>query len=221
MPHQPEQALAVRAAHLFIGGGREDHIPFEAHPLAFEREQGHQLLRHGALHIQRAAPPDKASMFLAAKRGMGPARGLGRHHVGVAVEQERRRFAGTFQPRNHVPPAGRGLQHHGVEALGLQDAGQVVGGEQFAAGRVDGLKAKEGLEMADGLGGERLGSHIEMGDERLEVGGLVALYPSPLILSRAMRNGGISAKFDHDSARLGSGWEGGAGSSRPSSTKPA
>jgi len=151
MLDEPRQAAAVRAADLLVGGGGEDHVTLQRHAAAPEQQQHHQLLGHRSLHIHCAAPPYETVVHLAAEGRMGPMSRLDGHHVGVAVEQQRRGLARAPQPRHDVAARRRRFKDQRLEARLPQHARQVLGGEQLVAGWVGRVELNQRLQMADGF----------------------------------------------------------------------
>ena len=137
----------------------------------FGREVQHDLQRHGdhALHVHRPAPVEVARVELAAERVVRPALGVGGHDIQVAQqEQGTAARAVAAQPGDDVAPAGERLQDARWHARAGQDPGQVAGGHDLVAGRVDGPQAQERLEMAD-QAGEPLVGHVARVDAHAAV----------------------------------------------------
>jgi hypothetical protein len=87
---------------------------------------------------------------LAGERRVAPAVGLGRDHVEVAVEQQRRLSpVAAGQARDQVGPAGRRRQHLRLDP----EPAQVVGQERHALGlvarRVGGVEPQQGSQQLD------------------------------------------------------------------------
>ena len=143
-----EPGGAERAAGLLVRGEDEpDRTPgraARAHPLADHRQQD----RVEVLHVHRAAAPDVAVDDLAGERVDLPVGRDRRHHVGVAVDQQRRQ--------------------RGVAALGCPV------GDQSGAARL-GLEQLAGDADLVELRGDVLGRlPLALGARRAEVGGVEA-----------------------------------------------
>ena len=63
---------AVPVADLFVARGHQNQIAIERQSPAVSFDKGHELGRHLALHIQRAATPDEPVVDFAAEGIVGP-----------------------------------------------------------------------------------------------------------------------------------------------------
>ena len=109
------------------------------------------------------APPHTAVGHVAAERRMRPVRRFGRHHIDVAVEQQRRSRSIPAQPRHTIAALRGRLQHDRFEALRTQHAGDVVHGGQFIAGRIRRVDAQQRLQMVNGFLRESVPIHVHAG----------------------------------------------------------
>ena len=82
----------------------QDQIPRGAVFGSAQRRVDHH--RHAALHVERAATPHVAADDLRGERRMGPGLPDSRHHVDVALQQQRRSLALSLHARDQVGPAG-------------------------------------------------------------------------------------------------------------------
>ncbi len=179
--HQP--ARAVPAARFLVREEREDHVarrpsPF-AHPLPHDGEDH----RVHVLHVHRAAAPDAAVVQVAGEGVASPVRRVGRHHVEVAVHEQRRPCRILARdPRHHAGAPGMRLEHRGLDARLGQQSRHVLGGRPLTrAGVVPRIRRVD----ADEVGAQP--RHLVLGDR--EAGLLWVLGPvvaHPAIVARAL-----------------------------------
>jgi hypothetical protein len=105
-----QPARPDHAAGLLVGEKSEDHIPRGYGVVALELARDGESHRDHALHVDRAAAPHVAVADLPGEGMHRPVGGVGRHHVEVAVHQQRAaRRIGAGQPDDHIaaPPGAR------------------------------------------------------------------------------------------------------------------
>lgn len=106
-----EESGAVGGAVLLVRGEGQHDVAPGAQARAGPGADSGEHHRVHVLHVDGAAAPDDAVADLAGERVDGPVRGLGGHHVEVAVdEQGVGGRVGAGDPGHDIGPAGRGLQ---------------------------------------------------------------------------------------------------------------
>jgi hypothetical protein len=139
-----QPGAASGAAGLLVGHRGQLEVAPQPHPEAGQQPDHGHAHGHHLLHVDRAPAPNGTVVDLPGERRVAPAPGLGRDHVDVAVEQQRRLApVAAGQPGDQVGPARRGRQHLRLDP----DPAQVVGEERDAlglvAGRVGGVELQQ------------------------------------------------------------------------------
>jgi hypothetical protein len=133
-----------RAAGLLVGDDGQLEVAPQGHAEAGQQPHGGHAHGHHLLHVDRAPAPERPVVDLARERRVPPAAGLGRDHVDVAVEQQRRPGpVAPGQPGDQVgPPRGRRqhLRLHPGLGQGVGQEGHRLG---LVAWRVGGVEPQQ------------------------------------------------------------------------------
>ena len=143
--HEPVHADLGRPV-LLVGHDHEQQVAGAAPAAARQRRHGDGAGRDLVLHVDRPAAPQEAVVVdHGTERRVDPVAGVGRHHVAVPDEGERRSAAGARDPGDEV-----GATRVARDQLDLDPGALQVGGEHLGH---RGLVAVRGVDPDD-LGGE-------------------------------------------------------------------
>ena len=132
-----QEAGAVLAAGLLVGGEDEDDVAWRPSAFAGALAQDGQHHRVHVLHVDGAAAPDAAVLYLAGEGVDLPVGCVGGDDVEVTVDEEGGSCGvGAFPAGDHAGAGGVGLEDGWLEARAGQDRGDMLGGGAFAGARV-------------------------------------------------------------------------------------
>jgi hypothetical protein len=152
----------VRAERLLVGDGQVDQRAVGPEALVGQPAGGHRHRGGQVEHVDGAAAPHLAVDQLAAERVAPPTVRTGRHHVGVAHEQQARRVGSPPLDAGHeAAAAGRRLEALDIDPRPVEVSCQQVRAPDLAARSagavVDARVPDEVLQQVGDLGGE--GAH--------------------------------------------------------------
>ena len=137
---------------LFAGLGQKDDVAVELHAGAFEQEHRHERGGEVVFVVHGSAAVDVA-VFEGGGEGAegGPLGRLDVDDVRVGHDEQRLLGAIAFQARDEVRALLFKREGFDGDAFGFEHGAEVVDGGRLVAGRVGGVDADEGLEVAQGF----------------------------------------------------------------------